>query len=169
MDSSVVVPSPHTVVLGVADPMAAAHLRRQLMDHPRFDLVATAHNAVQTLYAVEETHASVVLMADDSPGLRGREVLADIAAVSPNTYVIITTPGDPAALANEPAVASAVYDNDIYGIYAALNQLAAFLDMPKAEMPERRTRDERRLHQDWTKVFSERREHSRRTDAVTAG
>ncbi|MEZ5226913.1 MAG: hypothetical protein R2710_09605 [Acidimicrobiales bacterium] len=168
MESPEVALPQHTVVLGVADAMAAAHLRRQLMDHPRFDLVATAHNAVQTLYAVEETHASVVLMADDSPGLRGREVLADIAAASPETYVIITTPGDPAALANEPAVASAVYDTDIYGIYAALNQLAEFLDRPKAEIPERRAHADRRLHQDWTKVFAERREHVRRHDAVAA-
>ncbi len=156
----------HTVVLGVADPMAAAHLRRQLMDHPRFELVATAHNAVQTLYAVEETRASVVLMADDSPGLRGREVLADIAAASPNSYVIITTPGDPKALADEPAVASAVYDNDMYGIYAALDQLAAFLDLPKTEAPNRRTSNDRRLLQDWRKVFAERRASPRRTDAM---
>lgn len=159
----------HTVVLGVADPMAAAHLRRQLMDHPRFELVATARNAVQTLYAVEETHASVVLMADDSPGLRGREVLADIAATSPESYVIITTPGDPRALANEPAVASAVLENDIYGIYAALDQLAAFLDLPKSETPNRRTSNDRRMHQDWTKVFAERRESPRRTGTMAAG
>ncbi len=168
MEPSDAVLPKHTVVLGVADPLAAAHLRRQLMDHPRFDLVATAHNAVQTLYAVEETHASVVLMADDSPGLRGREVLADIAAASPHSYVIITTPGDPAALANEPAVASAVYENDVYGIYAALDQLAAFLDLPKTEVPNRRSSVDRRLHQDWTKVFAERRESPRRVESLAS-
>lgn len=161
-------PRPHTVVLGVADAMAAAHLRRQLIDHPRFDLVATAHNAVQTLYAVEETLASVVLMADDSPGLRGREVLGDIAAASPETYVIITTPGDPAALADEPGVASALTDTDVVGIYEALDQLADFLDRPKADTPERRASADRRLHQDWTKVFAERRSTPRRSDQAAA-
>lgn len=169
MESVLAASRKHRVVLGVADPMAAAHLRRQLMDHPRFDLVATAHNAVQTLYAVEETHPNVVLMADDSPGLRGREVLADIAAASPETYVIITTPGDPKALANEPAVASAVVESDMYGIYAALDQLAAFLDLPTADTPNRRTSNDRRMHQDWTKVFAERRESPRRADSLTAG
>ncbi len=162
-----VTPRKHTVVLGVADPLAAAHLRRQLINHPRFELIATAHNAVQTLYAVEETHASVVLMADDSPGLRGREVLADIAAASPDTYVIITTPGDPAVLVNEPGVASAVFENDVYGIYAALDQLADFLELPKAEIHERRASQDRRLHQDWSKVFAERRAAARRDAPVT--
>ncbi len=169
MESVPAAPRKHTVVLGVADPMAAAHLRRQLMDHPRFDLVATARNAVQTLYAVEETRADVVLISDDSPGLRGREVLADIAATSPGTYVIITTPGDPKALANEPAVASAVVENDMYGIYAALDQLAAFLDLPKADTLNRRTSRDRRMHQDWTKVFAERRESPRRSDSMATG
>ena len=169
MDHPAASPRTHSVVLGVADPMAAAHLRRQLIDHPRFDLVATAHNAVQTLYAVEETHASVVLMADDSPGLRGREVLADIAEASPETYVIITTAGDPAALSNEPAVASAVQQHDVYGIYAALDQLADFLEMPKVDVPNRRASSDRRMHQDWTKVFAERRESTRRSDRITAG
>ncbi len=157
----------HTVVLGVADPMAAAHLRRQLLDHPRFTLVATAHNAVQTLYAVEETHPAVVLMADDSPGLRGREVLGDIAAASPGTYVIITTPGDPKVLANEPAVMSAIPERDIEAIYVALDQLADFLDQPSTDGPERRMSPDRRLHQDWTKVFAERRGGARRNDLDT--
>lgn len=161
-------PRTHTVVLGVADAMAAAHLRRQLIDHPRFELVATAHNAVQTLYAVEETLASVVLMADDSPGLRGREVLGDIAAASPDTYVIITTPGDPAALADEPGVATALPDTDVEGIHQALDQLADFLDLPKDDTPERRASVDRRLLQDWTKVFAERRNTSRRADQAGA-
>ncbi len=168
MESEPTVPPTHTVVLGVADPMAAAHLRRQLVLHPRFQLVATADNAIQTLYAVEAKKPSVVVMADDSPGLRGREVLADIASASPDTYVIITTPGDPRVLAGAPAVARAVPAHDLSAINEALDQLALFLDHPATGRHDRRSHD-RREHQDWTKVFAERREQSRRDEQPAGG
>ncbi len=162
MEPAATGPTAHTVVLGVADPMAAAHLHRQLVLHPRFELVATADNAVQTLYAVEAKKPSLVVMADDSPGLRGREVLADIAAASPDTYVIITTPGDPRVLADAPAVARAVSHHDIPAIHQALDQVADFLDQPPSSTRERRSSHDRREHQDWTKVFAERRAQPRR-------
>jgi chemotaxis response regulator CheB len=154
----------HTLVLGIADAMAAAHLRRQISDHPRFDLVGTADNAVKTLYLVEDTKPAVVLMADDSPGLRGRDVLADIAAVSRDTLVIITTPGDPDALRGKPGVAESVHCNDIDAIHFALDNLADFLDHPPTRQgPNRRHFDDRRIAQDWSKVFAERRLVARRS------
>ncbi len=153
----------HSLILGVADHMAAAHLRRLVEAHPRLDLIGVADNAVKTLHMAAEDKPSVVLLADSSPGLRGREVLAEMAETSPNTLVIITTPGDPAVLIGEPGVAESVPEHDTEAIVAALDSLATFLDNPTVEDgPERRHRLDRRLHQDWSQVFAERRVSPRR-------
>lgn len=156
----------HSVVLGVADSMAAAHLRRLINDHPRFELAGLADTAVSTLYMVDASKPAVVLMADDSPGLRGRDVLAEMAQCSPESLVIITTPGEPEALIGQPGVAEAVAQNDLDAIVSALDALAAFLDNPSSvSVAERRAGQDRRLFQDWSKVFAERRAGSRRLPA----
>lgn len=154
----------HSLIMGINDPLAAAHTRRQIEDHDRFELMAVADNAVQTLQLIELHKPSVALLADTSPGLRGREVLADIAASSPNTLVIITTPGDPAALAGQPAVAESLAEADTRAVVNALDSLADFLDNPLADdLPDRRRVPDRRLIQDWTQVFAERRVTVRRS------
>ncbi|MFT7599147.1 MAG: DNA-binding NarL/FixJ family response regulator [Acidimicrobiales bacterium] len=156
----------HSLVLGVADPLAAACLRQLVRAHSRFDLVAVAGNAVQTLFAIEQNQPAVVVMSDSSPGLRGRDVLTDIAIASPNTLVIIATPGDPRVLEGQPAVAESVSDDDSDLIVAALDSLADFLDNPhEGAMPERRHQPDRCLIQDWSKVFAERRLAPRRETA----
>ncbi len=153
----------HTVVLGIADEMASAHLRRLIVDHPRFELAGMADNAISTLYMVTASKPAVVLLADDSPGIRGRDVLAEMAAASPSSLVIITTPGEPEALIGRPGVAEAVPQSDLDAIVKALNSLANFLDDPPSMgQPERRGRGDRRMIQDWTKVFAERRTRPRR-------
>lgn len=153
----------HTVVLGIADPTAAAHLRRLISEHPRFDLIGLTDTAVATLFAVQAQKPAVVLMADESPGLRGRDVLAEMAEASPNSMVIITTPGEPQALFGKPGVAEAVSQSDIAAILSALTNLADFLDDPdKFSTAERRGQGDRRHYQDWTKVFAERRARPRR-------
>lgn len=153
----------HTLLLGVADHVAAAHLRILVEEHPRLELEGVADNAVKTLHMATEKKPAVVLMADTSPGLRGREVLAAIAEASPNTLVIITTPGDPKALVGEPGVAESVAEHDTEAIVAALDSLANFLDDPtEPDGPDRRHRLDRRLRQDWSQVFAERRQAPRR-------
>lgn len=153
----------HTLILGVADHMAAAHIRKLVEEHPRLDLIGVADNAVKTLHMATEDKPAVVLLADSSPGLRGREVLAAIAEASPNTLVIITTPGDPKALMGQPGVAESVPEHDTEAIVAALDSLASFLDNPVTDDgPDRRHRLDRRLQQDWSQVFAERRVSTRR-------
>ncbi len=153
----------HTVVLGIADPMAAAHLRRLISEHPRFDLIGLTDTAVSTLFAVQARKPAVVLMADESPGLRGRDVLAEMAEASPNSLVIITTPGEASALIGRPGVAQAVSQSDLDAILSALTSLADFLDDPdRFSTAERRGVQDRRHYQDWTKVFAERRARPRR-------
>lgn len=154
----------HTLVLGIANDAASSHLRRLISLHPRFELVGLASTAISTLYMVEVMKPSVVLMADESPGLRGRDVLAEISAASPNSLVIITTPGEPEALIGRPGVAEAVPQDDLDAISEALAGLADFLDDPTAFVTaERRAGRERRSMQDWSKVFAERRAVPRRT------
>ena len=138
--------------------MAAAHLRRLISEHPRFDLIGLTDTAVATLFMVQAQKPAVVLIADESPGLQGRDVLAEMAEQSPNSLVIITTPGEPEALAGRPGVAQAVSQSDVDAILAALNSLADFLDDPGTfSIAERRGNDDRRRHQNWSKVFAERR------------
>ena len=74
----------------------------------------------------------------------------------------MTTGGDPGELERRDEVASAVRDHDMDALVEALDSTAAFLDHPELEQPERRRHAERRVHQDWTKVFAERRVEVRR-------
>jgi chemotaxis response regulator CheB len=153
----------HSLVLGIADPAGSAHLRRLIASHARFELVGLADTAVATMQLVERLEPSVVLLADESPGLRGRDVLAEIAQSSPDSLVIITTPGDPEALIGRPAVAESVAEHDLDAVVTALTSLADFLDDPDGwAVAERRCRADRRQIQDWTQVFAERRREDRR-------
>lgn len=156
-------PKKYNLVLGIADAMNAAHLLHQIEFHPRFKLVGTADNAIKTLYLIEQEKPAVALISDDSPGVRGRDVLTDIASTSPKTLVIITTPGDPRVLRGQPAVAESVHQNDVEAINSALHNLADFLDDPVVDQgPERRHYSDRRIQQDWSQVFAERRTSVRR-------
>lgn len=152
----------YRMVVGIADRMQSQIVERTANRHERFEVVATAPNAVMTVDVAIQTRPDVIVLADLSPGTPGRQVLGSLSASIPRALVIMTTSGDPAELERRDEVASAVHDHDLEALVEALDSTAAFLDHPELDRPDRRRHAERRVHQDWTKVFAERRVEIRR-------
>ncbi len=153
----------YRMVFGIADHQQAMLLEREVDAHPRFEIANVAANAILTVDLAEKIQPDVILLSDLSPGTPGRQVLADLARVAPNALVIITTGGDPRHLEDRVEVVKAIGEYDVDALKRALDATAVFLDTPDhGDRPERRSQAERRIQQDWTKVFSERRVQTRR-------
>ena len=157
----------YQIVLGIADPGHSIVVERLVESHPRFSAEIILANAMTTLEAVTKLQPPLVLLGDDSPGVRGSEVVEDMFQASPNTIIVMLATGtDPSYLRRHQAVFQAVTIMNPAGITASLDAALDYLDHPEdAESingPTRR-RNDRRLQQDWSKVFAERRENPRRT------
>lgn len=157
----------YEIVLGIADPGHSAVVERIVEKHPRYHAEIIASNAMTTFDAVRQLKPAVVLLADDSPGIRGSDVISDMFAASPATIIIMLATGtDPSYLRVHQEVFQAVTIMNPGGISAALDSALDYLDHPESaeavDGPTRR-RTDRRLFQDWSKVFAERRQNGRRT------
>lgn len=155
------------MVLGIADPGNSYVVEQIVEKHPRLKAGLIASNAMMTLEAVSQLKPALVLMADDSPGTRGVDVIADMFAASPDTIIIMLAAGsDPAYLRQHPEVFQAVTIMNPAGIKDALASAIEYLDNPDAvesvDGPTRRKSD-RRIRQEWSKVFAERRDARRRS------
>lgn len=157
-----------TVVLGIADPHQASIMRREIDRHPRFDVIRDAPNAVLTLDSAATLQPDLVILSDLSPGVQGREILGDLEQDAPKANVIVTIAGDPTVIGNAANVTHTVHDHDPEAMRTALDSTAEALDHP-AEQTERRVQRDRRLLQDWTQVFSERRVTVRRASDLEPG
>ncbi|NNE95447.1 MAG: response regulator transcription factor [Acidimicrobiales bacterium] len=147
----------YTAVIAISDPGACVAARHLVVQHERFETVREVTNAVMAIDACEILKPDLLLIAEDSPGLRGSEVLGEIRHVSPYTQVILLATYDATYLHNsEHAFVSAslsVPDS----ISDALDSVSEALDDPTHESVPERRRADRRIKQDWTKVFAERR------------
>jgi DNA-binding NarL/FixJ family response regulator len=157
----------YEIVIGIADPGHAAVVERIIDKHARVATGFTASNAMMTFDAVRQFRPPLVLFADDSPGVRGTEVVRDMFQASPDTIIIMLATGSDAAyLRVYEEVFQAVTIMNPSGIKDALDSALEYLDNPEAaetaDGPSRRKHD-RRLQQDWSQVFAERREDGRRT------
>jgi DNA-binding NarL/FixJ family response regulator len=156
----------YTVVIAMPDPGAAVALRQIVQRHPRFDVMREVPNAVMALEACRVLRPDLAIVGDDSPGLRGRDVVDEIRRESPWTRVILVATYDANYLRDVEQVYLAVSIGNPELIESGLDSLAEALDNPEvAKRPERR-RTSRRLKQDWTKVFAERRAQGRRNEEV---
>ena len=158
----------YTAVIAISEPGACVAARYLVQQHDRYEIVREVPNAVMAIDACGVLKPDLLLIADDSPGLRGSEVLGEIRHLSPDTRVVLVATYDASYLSDsEHAFVSATIAVP-ESITEALNAVAEVIDDPdKAAVPERR-RNDRRQKQDWTKVFAERRNASRR-DAEEVG
>lgn len=157
----------YEIVVGIADPGQAAVVDRIISKHPRLTTGLAASNAMMTLEVVTRLRPPLVLFSDDSPGVRGSDVVEDIFRASPETMIIMLASGtDTSYLRVHPEIFQAVTIMNPGGIHDALDSAIEYLDDPQAaetvDGPTRRKHD-RRLLQDWSQVFAERRADSRRT------
>lgn len=151
----------YTVVLGIAEPQQLQLLTSELARNGRFQIVNSAPNAVITVDLAAQLQPDVIILSDLSQGTPGRFVLPDLARLAPHSKVIITIAGDPQGVIDPSSVAHAVADHDVVALRTALDSTLDLLDHP-AELVEQRVLSERRMAQDWTKVFAERRVEVRR-------
>lgn len=160
-------PAVYTVVLGIANARLSSILKGQVDRHEQFSVVNSAPNAVLTVDLAARLTPDVIVLSDQSPGIPGRQVIDDLVAYSPDSLIIMTTGGDAKALAAIPDVAHAVHSDDTEAMQRALDSTAALLLGGETDLSvERRSSMERRVSQDWTKVFSERRVLVRRAGEV---
>jgi len=118
--------------------------------------------------ACEVLKPNLLLIAEDSPGLRGSEVLGEVRHASPETQVILLATYDATYLQNSEHVFVSASLSVPDSITDALDAVAEALDDPTHESVPERRRTERRVKQDWTKVFAERRTSvGRRTKEVS--
>ena len=157
----------YRLVLGISDAQLSSYTASAIDNHSRFEIVATEYNAVLTQTAAGQTQPDVILLSDHSPGIRGSALLGELASIASNPLVILTISGDDLDIEGEIKPTYAIADHDFEGLRVALDSTAALLDNPH-EQPERRGGDDRRVEQDWSKVFAERRVSVRRdTDGVS--
>lgn len=160
-DSLVMAETTYTVVLGLSEPAQARMFATELNLHGRFEILNKAPNAVLTVDLASELQPDVIILSDLSQGTPGRYVLPDLARLAPHAKVIITVADREAIVVEGESGVRVIHDHDLEALRTALNSTVDVLDHPEAPV-ERRQDVERRMEQDWTKVFSERRVDVRR-------
>ncbi len=156
------VSAPYSIVIGANDPFLRGRLQEVVANHPSFDALAAVTNAVQAVDVAKHCEAHALILVDESPGTRGRDVLAGLAADLPLARVIITSTGDLFELAQRPNVSAAVANGDLDGVWYGLDALSVWLDDPTEFGINRRMAADRRKAQDWSKTFAQRRVGTRR-------
>ena len=146
-----------TVVIAISDPGASVAARHLVQHHGRYEIVREVTNAVMSIDACTVLQPDLLVIADDSPGLRGTEVLGEVRHNSPGTQVLMVATYDATYLRNSDHDVVAATIAVPESINDALDAIADAFDSPEDfTVPERR-RTDRRLKQDWSKVFAERR------------
>ncbi|MEM7340668.1 MAG: hypothetical protein AAF467_18575 [Actinomycetota bacterium] len=148
----------YPLFFGVADSLQARGAAAVVGRHPRFEIVGEASNSVMTVDGAEQTQPNVVVISEHSPGMPGSAVIGELVAIASQPLVIVIGPNG-----SQPGYTSvlAVPEHAPDALARALDATAAQLDNPDARIERRRGAD-RRVQQDWKKVFAERRVTVRR-------
>lgn len=152
----------YTAVVAVSEPGASVAARHLVKTHERYEIVREVANAVMAIDACRILKPDLLLLADDSPGLRGTEVLSEIRQLSPHTIVILVATYDATYLQDSEHTFVSATIAVPESITQALSAVAEVLDDPETSATPERRRTDRRLKQDWNKVFAERRASGRR-------
>jgi DNA-binding NarL/FixJ family response regulator len=146
------------IVLCDDDELELAAIRKTATD-TGFDVVDTARHAVELLQLASLHHPDAALIRNEVYGVSGVEVTEDLRNLERSVEVILLT-SDPSL---EPHGLSAgafavVRRGDVEGLERALGALSEWLGGgERRSRIDRRSGEERRREQDWSKVFSERR------------
>ncbi len=162
-DALVMSTETYSVVLGLSQPPQARSFVTELERRQRLKLLQTVENAVLTVEMAIRFQPNIIILSDLSQGTPGRYVLPDLARLVPDTLVILTVPHIDAASIDPDLVLRVIQDRDVDALHNALDVAVSTLDNPDAPV-EARARVDRRVKQDWTKVFAERRQEPRRLE-----
>jgi DNA-binding NarL/FixJ family response regulator len=131
----------------------------ELVAEVGFEVVGEAANVIQALQQLAGSRATLVVLTIESLVLNPMEIIAELRQGENPPEVIVVSP-DEAARAH--ALAVGAFDLTVHGDARALMEAAAAVagqlsTGERRTRPERRSGQERRQRQDWSKVISQRR------------
>jgi DNA-binding NtrC family response regulator len=140
------------------DELELAALKRAASDSG-YEVVDTAGNAVELLRLAEVHNPVAALVRNELPGMLGLEVIGELVGSVPKVEVVlVTTDSSLASTALSEGAFAVVLRGELDVLEATLTELAEWLGGERRKGGERRSGVERRQEQDWSKVFSERRD-----------
>jgi DNA-binding NarL/FixJ family response regulator len=136
----------------------------QLAADRGFDVCTPATNGAQLLDLIDVVHPSLVIVSNELPGMSGVEVLTIVQGLDDRPELVLVTTDEQATAEAMAAGALAVADRyDVSELAAAVDDAKVLLETgERRKVADRRSGLDRRQHQDWSKVISERRVAERR-------
>ena len=131
-----------------------------------FELVSAVSTAPDLLFLLGEGPVIVVVLDNELPGQLGVDWIGEIHGLAPDAALILLTNDQTDVLYERAMAAGAfgiVYKTQMSELHGALTRAHGWLTDPEQHKPgERRSGDDRRFEQDWTKVTQQRRSDSDR-------
>lgn len=131
----------------------------RLAEDAGYEVVGAVDTAPDAIALTRMLQPQLVVIDQDLPYLTGLAVLPQLKEASPSTEVLLLTRDETLRdVAMEAGAFGVVYRTRLSELSGALGRAREFLETAD-ERPagERRTGKDRRQHQDWNKVTSERR------------
>ena len=145
-----------SVLVVDGDDLARRAIARTVAGHG-YELAGEARTAVEGLQIMTHTPADVVIMGNELQGLRGVDVVPELAEAGKRVILISA---DPLSLdqAREAGAFAAIPRGDLAALERVLTGIAhEAVEGERRSGLDRRTGEDRRVAQDWSKVISERR------------
>ena len=154
---------PLTVLVCDSDPLVPRTFGQVAADRG-FEVFNPAENGAQLLELMEITGPSLVIVTNELYGMTGMEVLENIARRTEGPEVILVTSDERARRDAVGAGALSVADRyDLDDLLLAIDGAKHLFETGERRVvADRRSGEDRRKVQDWSKVISERRMGERR-------
>jgi DNA-binding response OmpR family regulator len=136
----------------------------QLAADRGFEVCTPAANGAQLLDLIDVVHPSLVIVSNELPGMSGLEVLTSVRRLDDGPELVLVTTDEGATAEAMAGGALAVADRyDLDQLEAAVDEAKVLFETgERRKVADRRSGQDRRQHQDWSKVISERRVEERR-------
>lgn len=132
----------------------------QLLEEHGFEVLGTAENAVEAINLTAGSNANAVVITHEHLGLSGLEATPDLRALpQAPEVVLLSIEGEGTDAARAAGAFAVVARGDLEHLELVIDDLAHLLRTGerRGERGDRRTGADRRVTQDWSKVFTERR------------
>ncbi len=159
-------PRPLTAILCDVDSWNRRVLSR-LLAEAGFDVLAEATRSIEAIQLNKLLHPSLVVILNEQDSFTGLAALPELLAAEPAPEVLLIA-GDGSLGANAKGLGAfdVAVRGDLDMTMRLLDEARELLETGERRVSgDRRSGNERRQHQDWSKVTHERRERERRAGA----
>jgi len=157
-----------SAVTGSEDPLDRAAMRRVLEGHG-VTVAGEGATSIEVLHLAEYHRPSLVVMEHELPGTTGLEAARELLAADPQPVVVLIS-HDPHHLspsATAVGVATVVAHRDLAALEEAIAAAVERLRTGERRSGlDRRSGVDRRQHQDWSKVWAQRRSGGERRRTI---